>query len=375
MARKINLFIGFCLLLFVSMGVSAQSDCAPNHLDTSQWATDFCQTNIKLGEIRSGGPGKDGIPALFTPQFESIAQAQTWLSDVSPLIVVVHNKQARAYPQAILMWHEIVNDTMDDLPIAVTFCPLCNSSIVFNRQVGDALLEFGVSGNLRNSDMVMYDRQTDSWWQQFTGEGIVGVYTDTLLDIVPSQVMGLRQFATQYPDGEVLSRDTGYTRQYGINPYVGYDSMSSPFLFDGEVDERLPSLSRVLGVYLDNTATAYPLAVLQAQQLIQDEVGETPIVAFWQGGVASALDASNIDESVDIGTALLFSRQLTDGRVLSFRLDNGVIVDDETNSIWSPFGIALDGELEGTQLTLLASGLHFWFAWHVFYPDTRLYDI
>jgi hypothetical protein len=187
-----------------------------------------------------------------------------------------------------LIWHEIANDEIAGVPIAITFCPLCNSSIVFDRRVDGEILEFGVSGVLRNSDMVMYDRQTESWWQQFTGEGIVGVYTGTVLDIIPSQVIGFGQFAERYPDGLVMSRDTGYARSYGINPYTDYDQTSRPFLFDGEVDPRLPATERVLAGEIDDVAIAYPFSILAEQIVINDVIGETPVVVFWQPGVASS---------------------------------------------------------------------------------------
>ena len=156
----------------------------------------------------------------------------------SPVIALEIDGDARAYPLAVLTWHEIVNDTVGDVPVIVTFCPLCNTGLVFERTIDGALYDFGVSGNLRFSDMVMYDRQTETWWQQATGAGIVGELTGAKLEFVPSQIVGLDQFAETYPDGQVLSRDTGFSRDYGRNPYVGYDTVDQqPFLFAGATDE------------------------------------------------------------------------------------------------------------------------------------------
>ena len=227
-------FIVAILVLSPQSNGQAQENCNPGTFIGS-WNTDFCQHSVGLGEIIPV-VRKDGIPAVDAPKMDTVEEASSWLNKNSPVIAVEIDGEARAYPQAILMWHEIANDEIAGIPIAVTFCPLCNSSIVFDRRVGDDLLSFGVSGNLRNSDMVMYDRETESWWQQFTGEGIVGEYTDELLDILPSRVMGFGQFKDRNPDGLVMSPDTGHSRQYGLNPYAGYDTNPEPFLYGGDID-------------------------------------------------------------------------------------------------------------------------------------------
>lgn len=363
------------LLLLWGIPAYAQSEsCAPQWV--SEWQiTDFCTSNVDFGEILSGGVPKDAIPAVNDPAMERVEAAASWLAPHAPVIVVEINDEARAYPQAVLMWHEIANDTVGGVPVSVTFCPLCNSSLAFDRRVGDAVLDFGVSGKLRNSDLIMYDRQTESWWQQLTGEGIVGVYTDTLLDIVPSQVVAFGDFAAHHPDGLVMSRDTGFNRQYGTNPYLRYDSNDPRrFLFRGELDERLPATERVLAGIITGEAVAYPFSILSELRVLHDTAGEQPVVAFWQPGVASALDVSRIDEGRDIGGAGLFARTLEDGRVLDFVIDeSGQITDVQTGSAWSILGEAVAGELMGTRLTRLAAAPHFWFAWAAFQPEARLY--
>ncbi len=388
MRQLIGLIV--CLSLF-TLPAAAQNSCDDPFqgvaiaFPSGPWTkTDFCQTSIDFSEVRSGGPPPNGIPpigfpeqphllmeALPGPVFESIATAETWLQPQSPVIALVIEGDARAYPLAILTWHEIVNDTVGGIPVAVTFCPLCNASIVFERQVDGVELYFGTTGNLRKSDLIMWDDQTQSWWQQFTGEAIVGSYTGTQLTMLPSQVVGFAQFAAQYPDGQVLSRETGAARSYGVNPYTGYDS-GDPFLFDEAVDPRLRATERVLGALLGGEAVAYPFPLLQAQQVINDVIGEEAVVALWQGGVASALDAARIDESRDVGTAALYSRVL-DGQTLTFSAQDGVIRDDQTGSAWNLFGQATAGELQGRQLQPLLAGTHFWFAWAAFKPETRVY--
>jgi hypothetical protein len=368
------------LCLLNHLPAAAQNSCENPfegetlRFNTSYWdQTDFCQHSVPYSEIRSGGPPPDGIPPLDDPQFETVEAAGAWLQPQSPVIALELEGEAKAYPLAILIWHEIANDIVGGVPVAVTYCPLCNSAIVFDRRVGDETLTFGVSGNLRNSDLIMWDRQTQSWWQQFTGEGIVGVYTGTQLSFLPSQIVGFGTFAEQYPDGQVLSRETGFSRSYGTNPYAGYDSAETPFLFEGEIDPRLPAMERVLAGRIGGEAVAYPFSLLQEQGVINDAIGDMPVVAFWQGGVTSALDAGAINDSRDVGTAALFSR-IVDGRALTFTLDEaGVLRDSETGSAWNTFGESIDGELAGARLELQLAAPHLWFAWAAFRPDTRVY--
>jgi Protein of unknown function (DUF3179) len=191
------------------------------------WKTDFARHSVPLREFQSGGPGKDGIPALDRPRFVRVAEA-SFLRPREPVIALMLAGRARAYPLQILTWHEIVNDVVAGVPVAVTFCPLCNTAIAFDRRVEGRTLSFGTTGNLRNSDLVMYDRQTESWWQQFGGEGVVGRYAGTRLRTQPVRIVAWRSFRAQHPDGLVLSRNTGYSRPYGENPYAGYDDVSSP---------------------------------------------------------------------------------------------------------------------------------------------------
>ncbi len=361
-----------------SDSVAQDESCLPGNLNVSNWTTDFCnEDDVDFGEFLSGGPPKDGIPAVADPAMESIEAASEWLSDRSPVIAVEVDGVARAYPQALLMWHEIANDEINGVPIAVTFCPLCNSSITYDRRVNGEVLDFGVSGFLRNSDMIMFDRQTETWWQQLTGEGLVGDYNGTLLDFVPSQVISFRTFADRYPDGEVMSRDTGFSRQYGTNPYAGYDSRGGqPFLFRGEVDTRLDSaVDHVLATKIGDVSKAYPFDTLRAEVVVNDTIGETPVVIFFQAGVASSLDDSIIDNSRDLGTAGMYQATV-DGDVLTFIANgDGTFSDEQTDSIWNAFGEAIDGELLGTELEWVNAFPHFWFAWAAFSPDTEVYGL
>ncbi len=262
-----------------------------------EWpSTDFTKSSIDFVEILSGGPPKDGIPAIDDPSFAPVSQSG--IAGVEPVISVAIGGDARAYPLQILMWHEIANDTVGGVPITVTFCPLCNTGIVFDRRVDGRVLDFGTTGKLRNSDLVMYDRQTESWWQQFTGEAIVGEMTGTYLDIVPARLESLEQFRARHPDGQILIPDNEGMRRYGANPYVGYDSQSRPYSFySGPLPDAVAPLSRVVRV----EDRAWALDLLRAKGRIED--GD--LVITWSPGQVSALDDAWIAASFDVGNVVV----------------------------------------------------------------------
>ena len=340
-----------------------------------QFTTDFSKHTIPYSDILSGGPPKDGIPAIDNPIFISVDEADQFLDDLEPVIFLKIGEEARAYPLQILTWHEIVNDVVGGNPVTVTFCPLCNTAIAFDRNFDGQVLDFGTTGRLRFSNLIMYDRQTETWWQQATGEGIAGEYTGQQLTFLPASIIGWGEFKGNFPEGQVLSRETGFQREYGRNPYAGYDNINnSPFLFRGpETPGVLPAMARVLTVELNSDAVAYPYEVLQEQGAINDTLAESEIVIFWQPGTASALDASRIAEGQDVGAGVSFSREV-DGQILTFSYDGEKITDDQTGSEWDVFGRAVSGELAGTQLEPIVSVNHFWFSWAAFKPETRVYQ-
>jgi hypothetical protein len=343
---------------------------------TSSWNTNWNRHTIDYNELLSGGPPRDGIPSLDAPQFVSPDEAQAWLTDNEPVIALEIEGEARAYPLQILTWHEIVNDIVADVPVAVTFCPLCNSAITFDRRLDGEVFEFGTSGLLRNSDLVMYDCTTESLWQQFTGEGIVGDLAGETLTFLPSSIVSFADFREAFPEGVVLSRDTGFNRRYGQNPYVGYDDIgSSPFLFRGEIDGRLAAVERVVTVSLEDVGVdvAYPLSVLSEVGVINDSQAGRDLVVFHSDGTTSALDARSIAEAEDVGATGVFDPVL-DGQKLTFAQDGDLIVDEETGSTWNVLGQAVDGPLAGQQLTPVVHGDHFWFSWAAFKPDTVIYS-
>jgi hypothetical protein len=340
-----------------------------------QFSTDFSKHSVPYREILSGGPPKDGIPAIDEPKFVNVDEADNWLKPVEPVILVQAGDEARAYPIQILIWHEIVNDTVGGIPLVVTFCPLCNTAIAFERTVNGRILDFGTTGRLRFSNLIMYDRQTETWWQQANGEAIAGELTGEKLQFYPAALISWEDFKSAYPNGSVLSRETGFTRSYGSNPYTGYDDVNRPpFLYRGpETPGVLPPVARVLTVDLQGEAVAYPYEVLQKVQVVNDTVGGQPVAIFWATGTASALDAGSIAGGRDVGSANAFSRSFG-GRELHFSVEYGQIIDQETNSEWNLFGKAVSGEMAGKQLEPLVAVNHFWFSWAAFKPETRIFQ-
>ena len=350
-------------------------------VSSSGWSTDFSRTSIDLAEIRSGGPPKDGIPSIDEPRYQAIDEARQWLQARSPVISLEIGGAARAYPLEILTWHEIANDTLGDVPVLVTFCPLCNTALVFDRRLDGTTYDFGTTGNLRFSNLVMYDRQSESWWQQGTGEAIVGTLTGSKLEFLPAQLVSFTDFERSHPDGDVLSRDTGYEFDYGRNPYVGYDSIDEkPFLFDGVVDGRLPPVARVVTVGEQQNAIAFPYSELSKVGVAAAEFAGRAIVVLWAPGTASFLDSAWVYDSADVGATGVFETTV-DGQELTFsRVESGVdapdgahFVDDQTGSRWTIAGHAVDGPLEGTRLTPVVHGDHFWFSWAAFAPETTIW--
>ncbi len=344
-------------------------------VSTAGWKTDFAEHSVPLDQFASGGPGKDGIPAIDHPRFVPVEAADRFLAGQEPVAVVALDGAVKAYPIQIMVWHEIVNDTLAGHPIAVTYCPLCNSTVAFSREVNGRTLSFGTTGNLRNSDLVMYDRQTESWWQQLTAEAVVGRLTGTKLDVLPSQILSWAQFKRLHPQGRVLSRDTGYQRPYGQNPYAGYDQPNSaPFAFSGQPDPKLPPKERVAAVKTGpRSAVVYPFSRLAREAPVNDHIAGKPAVVFFDPKVASPLDAPEVSLGRDVGTAAVFDRVIG-GRTLSFEPEEspGTFRDRETGSTWDISGRATAGRLEGERLKQIRSDDQFWFALAAFFPRVEI---
>ena len=285
----------------VATVIGAQALASPAQWQVEWPETDFDQTLVDFSEILSGGPPKDGIPSIDDPTFASPEDVE--LPPQEAVIGINNSSEARAYPLRILMWHEIVNDRFDGRAIAVTYCPLCNTGIVFDRTLDGETLEFGTTGKLRHSDLVMYDRTTESWWQQFTGQAIVGELMGATLEMLPSRLESYAMFLERNAERDmaVLVPDGTFRRDYGRNPYVNYDDeRSSPFLFRGELPEDIPAMARVVRV----DDRAWSLDLLREHEVIETD----DLRLTWRPGQASALDAPRLAEGRDVGNVVVERR-------------------------------------------------------------------
>ena len=348
------------------------------------WGTVWGIRLIDLDEL-SQGAGRDAIPAISGPLYWTLEEASQVYTDNVPLVQVNLNGDVRGFPLEILTWHEIVNDTIGGVPVTVTFCPLCNTAIAFESQIGEDILVFGVSGLLRNSDLVMYDRKTESLWQQSSGRAIVGTMVGARLKYVPASVVTVGQLRAAYPDALVMSRDTGWYRAYGQNPYQGYDNpeRGGPygFFFDRDsIDERLPPAERVVSIEgPSGAAIAYAWSRLEREMVLHDSFDGIDLVVFWTPGALSILDAGILRDGREVGTTAVFESTLN-GQALTFSVnpaDNAgqTFVDEQTGTVWDIFGRGVEGELAGSQLTRVIHSDHFWFAWQAFHPDTEVVSL
>ncbi|MFP3915233.1 MAG: DUF3179 domain-containing protein [Actinomycetota bacterium] len=340
-------------------------------------AESFPEPLVPPEEILSGGPPPDGIPPIDDPAFISVEEADAWLSDDEPVVALQIGDDARAYPVQILIWHEIVNDTVGGEPVSVTYCPLCNSAISYVREVDGHETTFGTSGRLYASALVMYDRATESLWTHFDGRAVVGVLTGHRLEPVSSPLLAWSEFKESYPDGQVLDRDaTGHSRSYGTNPYTGYDNPDErPFMFRGEIDDRSAAMQRVVGVEAGDAARAWTLEAISGEgpTATNASVGEAPLVILWEPGQSSALQSESVDGGRDVGSVGVFDPNV-DGRRLTFTGTDTGFVDEETGSTWTVTGTATAGELEGTELERIPHLDTFWFAWSTYSPGTDLVE-
>jgi len=349
---------------FVAMGTLLLRQ---GYLSMQGWQTDFETRTVTLGELTVWQERDITVP-IDAPTFASIKSVH-WLDDDAWVIALELNGESRAYPLGVLVNHQIVNDVMQGIPIAVTYCPMCNSALIFKSHVGDQVLRFGVSGATRNSGFLMWDDMTQSWWQQFTGEAIVGDYIGTRLEVLPSKIVTWKAFSKWHPMGRVLAGDeTLGPLTYSPERITQYQQIEPTV--DKPLDKRLPAKERVLAAIVNNEAVAYPFSLLAMWGVVNDTVGGETVVAFWQAGDQE--QGNGVEEGQHVGMAVLFYRTV-EGQTLTFVLREGSIVDEETGSRWTIFGKAIQGPLKNTYLEQVNSSAYYWFAWINTYPETRLF--
>jgi hypothetical protein len=347
-----------------------RSALPPRHLDAEQFPVSL----VDRERIVSGGPPPDGIAAIDEPTFAR-ADRVDWLADEEAVLVLRLDDRVRVYPVQIMIWHEIVNDTIAGIPVAVTYCPLCNSAVAFDRRVDGRLLDFGTSGAVYQSALVMYDRQTESLWTHFDGRSVLGTLVGAQLRRVPVATTSWAQLRDAHPDAQVLSRDTGHQRPYGENPYRAYDQLDAPLrgFFSGDIDARQTAMRRVVGIAGDDGSVAVTLDHVAEVGVVDTRLDGRPVTVWHRPGLASALQAADVAGGDDIGATGVFVAA-HDGRTLTFARDGERFVDAQTRSTWNILGEATAGPLAGARLDPLPHVDSFWFAWSTYQPGTDLID-
>lgn len=313
----------------------------------------------------SGGPPKDGIPPIENPQYATVAEADKFLQPDDVVFGLDYKGVVKAFPQNILVWHEIINEEIAGEKISVTYCPLTGSTVSYKgRSKADGKpLTFGTSGKLVNSNLLMYDRQSDSTWPQVLGVGITGPNKGHRLDTVPTVWTTWSRWKLKYPNSLVLSRKTGHLRAYGRDPYGSYTAdrpnyynSGGPFFPVMTRSSRFPNKKVVVGVKAADDVLALPKAEAAAAGVVNFNLDDQPVVALYD---------AELDES------LAFIGQI-DGRELQFVRRGSEILDEQTRTVWTAQGKAVKGKFAGAQLSWTTSFDVMWFAWYAFYPETKV---
>jgi hypothetical protein len=334
---------------FANTGMSVDSS------ELTIMETDGVKHLIPLDKIKGGGPPKDGIPSIDNPVFVDVSDSR-FVSNSDTVIGLEINGEAKAYPLFILVWHEIVNDSVGGVPVSVTYCPLCYTNQVFERVIDGNEVEFGTSGKLYNSNLLMYDRLTESYWSQALGMAVKGELSGHQLNLIPFDVITWGDWKTLHPDTKVLSTDTGHIRSYATDPYGSYYT-EPRIMFPVEYnDDRLSPKEIILGFHENEIYKAYKQNDIESKILINDFIDDTPVMLV-------SLFSEN---------SRAFERHI-DGEIFDFVYKDGKIFDSQTNSEWNYDGLSISGENKGKQLIRMETEPGFWFAWVAFHPETLLY--
>ncbi len=312
-------------------------------------------------EVYNGGPGKDGIPAIDHPRFISAPEAD-FLSDTDLVVGLKSGPIIRAYPHKILDWHEIVNDQLQQVRVAITYCPLTGSAIGWNRHVTRTPTTFGVSGLLYNSNLIPYDRTTNSNWSQMLLKCVNGPLAGTPIKTIPVVETEWQTWKKLYPESEVLSLDTGYRRDYARYPYGNYKTSDEIFFPVANEDSRLPKKERVLGIIGDGVTKVYPISQFSGAEVVHDSFQGKAYIVFG---------------SRKWNVAVIYRNQLHSGPGnLVFSVDTTnvpVIMRDNLGNRYSIFGEVVQGPNRGDQLIPAQSFISYWFAWAAFYPQAEIW--
>ncbi len=344
--------------------------------------TDTTKKIINLSEIILVLP-RASFPSIDTPAFVNKKVGLKMFFKTEPVLAVEIGGKSKAYPLNMLSFHEISNDVLSGIPILPSYCPLCNSAVVYDRRSNingkPQVLSFEVSGMLRFSGMVILDKETETWWQQSMGKALVGELAGTQLKTIPSLVLSVEEYFKNFPQGLILSKETGYPKikeEYGKNVYKKYDSIGhlpyAHFFKAAEIDPRLPAMERIVDVSDGHFSKIYPFSILRNMGVVNDHFKTKDLVIFYEGGALSHLDNYDLSHSKEVGTANAFNANL-DGDVLIFKKEGADFIDMQTYSKWSITGRCLSGKLKGKQLQIESHSNHFAFSWLKFHPKTEIY--
>ncbi len=367
----------FFIILILLFSISVYSQINKRNIK-QEWKTDKSKHIIPLNELIILLK-RDAIKPIDNPVFIDKKEAYKIFFEKEPVIAIEINNIAKGYPLGILNSHEIVNDEIDGIKFTVNYCPLCYTSNIYSRELNyngkKYILDFGTSGMLRKSNLVMWDRQTESWWQQITRKAIVGELSGAVLKQLPSQLISVKQFFKAYPNGKILSPPPMRRKmKYGFNFYYKYDDLKTkkPRLYFDKVDSRLPAMERVIGIESEKSVKAYPYSKLRKEKIIYDKIGNKNIIILYTKGQVSAVDERWIKDSKDVGTATVFLNELA-GESMKFKVSDNYFTDIRTNSKWDITGHCFEGKLKGKSLIPLPYSVEFAFAWFAFHPNSSVY--
>jgi len=339
--------------------------------------TASAQCLVPQDQIVSGGPGKDGIPSLTNPEVVSVVEGESFMEIQDLVLGVVVNGEARAYPHAVLWWHEIINDVLGGKPITVSFCPLTGSGLVYDPvlEEGASAANFGVSGLLFDNNLILFDRTTDSLWSQMKSQAICGSLQGATPTLLPVAQMTWQAWKTIHPETTVVSRNTGFNRNYDRYPYGDYDEVNNNDLLfpQSTVDTRLPMKDTVFGIRNEGVSRAYSMSLFgqgDGRRVVNDEVNGLPVVVVYDRGSEMLLGFSRRLNDATMAEEMTLNFELVDEGTFPFKLR-----DRETGSLWNLTGAALEGTLAGARLQPLADSFAaFWFAWAAFNGGSEIFE-
>jgi hypothetical protein len=359
------------ILIFCFSFGSVFAQFNPNGIEQA-WVTNTTKKSIELDELLVVGTVEKTLSIDF-PEFLDFSKADKAYLPNEPVLVVEIKGETKAYPLSILIYHQVINDEIKYIPFCVTFCTTTNSVLVYNRRYShndkEYMLKFGSSGMYRKGNMVLFDRNTETWWQQLTGEAIVGEMHGKTLERYPSVILPYKEYKTNYPNGIVLNPKTGFKHKYGETSLPNYENKIRPLYITDSVDLRINPMEKIVVTSFNENAKVYPLSKVLNEAVINDNQNDSAIVIFYKKGMLSVLDKEKLSEANDNGIVTVFSRKLNE-QTLEFYQENGRFYDKQTNSEWNISGWCVEGELKNQQLKKVPYFTPFSFVWFGFNPKS-----